>query len=99
MTDSALPQIEVDGPAFLIDAGPVAERFGMSVDAFREAVRRGEIVTLCETGQDEDAGSTRLTFRRGTLHWRFVLHPDNTVTEDPVILGRASTNMEGQDRR
>lgn len=99
MPNISLLQIDRDGSAFLIDAELVAKRFGLSVDRFREALRRAEIVTVCEAGEGEDAGRTRLTFRRGALLWRFVLHPNGTVTEDPIMLASASARTEGQDPR
>jgi hypothetical protein len=79
-----------EGEDFIFDAEPVAARFGLSAEAFMQALASGEIVTTTEAGQGEDAGRTRLTFRRGALLWRFILHADNTITEDPVLAGVAA---------
>lgn len=76
-----------DGPDFIIDGSVVADRFGLTVDQFRAALRAADIVTICETGEGDDAGCTRLTFRRGALLWRFVLKADGSIVEDPRLLG------------
>ncbi len=74
-----------EGDIFVVDAALVASRFGLSVEAFREDMRRGAIVAVCEQGVETDQGRFRLTFRRGALLWRFVLDQDGTLTEDPVL--------------
>jgi hypothetical protein len=76
-----------DGTDFIIDGSVVADRFGLTVDQFRAALRAADIVTICETGEGDDAGCTRLTFRRGALLWRFVLKADGSIVEDPQLLG------------
>ncbi len=86
--------ISRDGEDFVIDGSVVADRFGITVDALKAALRAANIVTICETGEGEDAGSTRLTFRRGALLWRFVLQADGTITEDPVLLGHHKSGSQ-----
>ncbi|WP_407530061.1 DUF6522 family protein [Methylobacterium oryzisoli] len=74
-----------DGDDFQVDAAHVASRFGLSLEAFCAELHGGSIVTVCERGVDADQGRTRLTFRRGALLWRFVLDPDSTIIEDPIL--------------
>lgn len=81
--------ISRDGADFVIDGSVVADRFGMSVEQFRAAIRAAEIVTVCETGEGDDAGCTRLSFRRGALLWRFVLKADGSIVEDPQLLEKS----------
>ncbi|NJL50382.1 MAG: hypothetical protein HC909_01340 [Blastochloris sp.] len=75
-----------EGDDLIIEAAVVAERFGLTVDELQQELRTAGIVTFSEVGEGEDAGRRRLNFRRGTLLWRFVLHADGSVTEDPVVL-------------
>ena len=85
MTPVLHQSITCEGDTFVVDAALVASRFGLSVAAFREDMRRGAIVAICEQGVETDQGRFRLTFRRGALLWRFVLDQDGTLTEDPVL--------------
>jgi hypothetical protein len=83
--------ISRDGDDFVIEPEPVAARFGLSVEAFMQALGAGEIVAVVERGQDADAGRARLTFRRGVLLWRFILHVDGSVSEEPILAGRPAS--------
>lgn len=96
MQPSNTAMITRDGADFIIDGSVVAERFGLTVDQFRAAIRAAEIVTTCETGEGDDAGCTRLTFRRGALLWRFVLKADGNIVEDPQLL-ETSDNRKPKD--
>ena len=44
----------------------------------------GRVTSVSETGVDEDAGRTRLTFRYGARVWRVVIEADGSLVEDPV---------------
>ena len=44
-------------------------------------MRKGNVSSVAETGIDEDAGRTRLTFRYRTRAWTVVVEPDGTVIE------------------
>lgn len=94
MADDYVAIISRDGQDFIVDGAVVADRFGLTVDQFRAALKAADIVTTCETGEGEDVGSTRLTFRRGALLWRFVLKADGTVHEDPVLMGRGKSGSK-----
>ncbi|WP_018409375.1 DUF6522 family protein [Methylocystis rosea] len=74
-----------DGDDFIVDAALVAGKFGLSVEAFRAELQRSAIVTICEHGEGEDHGRTRLTFRRGALLWRFIIGQDGVIHEDPIL--------------
>ncbi len=78
-------RIARDGEDFVVDAALVAGKFGLSVEAFRAELQRGAIVTICERGEGEDHGRIRLTFRRGALHWRFIIGQDGAIHEDPIL--------------
>jgi hypothetical protein len=92
MADRRCADIVRDGEDFVVDATFVAPRFGLSVQAFRMELQQGAIVAICEQGEGEDYGKTRLTFRRGMLLWRFVLDRDGAVHEDPILAKRACSS-------
>ena len=46
--------------------------------------RYGIVMRDAETGKDEDAGRTRLTFRYRARVWRVVVEADGSLIEDPV---------------
>ncbi|SFD31962.1 DUF6522 family protein [Tropicimonas isoalkanivorans] len=48
---------------FIVDAQMLARAFDLSVEETRNRMQGGQIASLCETGEGEDAGRWRLTFR------------------------------------
>ena len=64
-----------------IDAGLLAPKLGLSAEAMKAEMRKGNISSVAETGINEDAGRTRLTFRYRTRAWTVVVEPDGTVIE------------------
>ena len=48
--------------SFEVDAALVAEAFGLKPDEVLARLRDGTMTSLCEKGQDEDAGRYRLSF-------------------------------------
>jgi len=54
-----------------IDAAIVAQAFGITPEALREAMREGTITSRVERGEDEDAGRVRLTFFSESRRVRF----------------------------
>lgn len=56
-------------PDFTVDAGVLAEGFGLSADDFREKLRAGHVTGRLYRGVDEDAGTWRLEvfFRNARL--------------------------------
>jgi hypothetical protein len=87
-----------DGEDFIVDAAFVAGKFGLSVDAFRAELQRGTIVTICERGEGDDHGRTRLTFRRGALLWRFIIGQDDAIHEDPILAKAAPSSCPQSSR-
>ena len=55
--------IEFRDPDVVVDADLLASLFDLSVTSLREAMSTGDVSTLVETGEGEDSGRTRLTFR------------------------------------
>lgn len=64
-----------------IDAELLALKLGLSAAALKTEMRKGGVDNVAETGINEDAGRTRLTFRYRTRAWTVVIEPDGTVNE------------------
>lgn len=77
------PICVVDGE-ITVDAGFLAPKLGLSVEALRAEMRLGRVVSTCEKGRDEDAGRFRVTFRHGARVWRAVVEADGRHIEVPA---------------
>ena len=78
-----------DGDDVTVDAELLAPHLGLSVPALRQAMNAGEVRTLVERGEDEDAGRMRLTFRYGGIHFSVMREADGGLHEtDPPPLER-----------
>ena len=64
-----------------VDAGLLAPKLGLSAEAMKSEMRKGNVSSIAEAGINEDAGRTRLTFRDRTRAWTVVVEPDGTVSE------------------
>lgn len=58
-----MTDVERRGNQFVVDALVLADAFDLSVEETRHRMQGGQIASLCETGEGEDAGRWRLTFR------------------------------------
>lgn len=70
---------ESDG--FVVDAAILAEAFDLTLEETRRRMRGGQIVTRSETGQGEDAGRWRLTFRHADRALRLVVDDSGEILE------------------
>ena len=64
-----------------VDAGRLAPKLGLSAEAMKSEMRKGNVSSVAEAGINEDAGRTRLTFRYRTRAWTVLVEPDGTVIE------------------
>ncbi len=62
-----------------VDAELLAPKLGLSAAALKAEMRKGSIDSVAETGINEDAGRTRVTFRYRTRAWTVVVDPDGTL--------------------
>lgn len=76
--------VERNEDGFVVDAGMLADAFGLSPRAVPALMREGKITSRCETGVDADAGTFRLTFFHAGRACRF------TVDGAGAILKRTS---------
>ena len=82
MTPLASTPICVDDGDITVDAVALASKLGLSVEALKENMAKGLVMSVTETGVDEDAGRTRLTFRYRARVWRVVIESDGSLFED-----------------
>lgn len=81
-----------------IDAEVLAPNLGLSVEALRANMAKGLVTSIAETGVDEDAGRTRLTFRYRTRVWRLVMDADGTLTKAPLPTAKPPRTKGTKDR-
>ena len=64
-----------------VDAELLAPKLGLSVEALKAEMRKGNVSSVAETGIDEDAGRTRVTFKYRMRVWTGVVNPDGTLVD------------------
>ena len=69
-----------------VDAELLAPKLGLSAEALKAEMRKGNVSSVAETGIDEDAGRTRVTFRYRTRAWTVVVDPDGTLRDRLSIM-------------
>lgn len=84
MTPLSSNAICVDDGEITVEAEVLAPKLGLSIEALKENMAKGLVVSVTETGENEDAGRTRLTFRYRARVWRVVIESDGSLFEDPL---------------
>ena len=69
-----------------IDAELLAPKLGLSAEALKAEMRKGNVSSVAETGINEDAARTRVTFRYRTRAWTVVVDPDGTLRDRLSIM-------------
>ena len=69
-----------------VDAELLAPKLGLSAEALKAEMRKGNVSSVAETGIDEDAGRTRVTFKYRTRAWTGVVDPDGTLRDRLSIM-------------
>ena len=64
-----------------VDAGIVAGALDLSPEALRSGLQRGDITTLCEKGEAEDAGRFRVTFFTPTRRLRLIVDAGGAILQ------------------
>lgn len=86
MTPLPTTAICVDDGEITVEAEVLAPKLGLSIEALKENMAKGLVMSVTETGENEDAGRTRLTFRYRARVWRVVIESDGSLFEDPPPL-------------
>ena len=84
MTRLSASAVVIGDDDITIDADLLAAKLDLSVSELKANMAKGLVTSLAETGTDEDAGRTRLTFRYRARVWRVVREADGRLREDPV---------------
>lgn len=79
--------IEFENGTIVVGAEDIAAGLRLTPDEVIQGFRTGSITSLCEQGQEEDAGRYRLTFRSAERRVRL------TVDAGGAILKRSSTDL------
>lgn len=74
-----MSDVERNGDRFIVDARVLADAFGLSPEETRTRMQGGQIASLCEQGQDKDAGRWRLTFRHQGRALRLTVDADGKI--------------------
>ena len=94
MTKLPPTTVSVGNGHFTVDAEALAPKLGLTVEALKEAMASGLVTSVAESGVDEDAGRTRLTFRYRARIWRVVVEADGTLLEDPAPITKPRTGKD-----
>ena len=82
--------VTIEDGQITIAADLLAQKLGLSVEALKAEMRRGNVYSLGEQGIAEDAGCTRLTFRYRTRSWTVEVEPDGTLVETSAASTKAA---------
>ena len=86
MSPVAASAITIADGEITVDAELLAPKLGLSAEALKAEMRKGIVSSVAETGIDEDAGRTRVTFRYRTRAWTVVVEPDGTLRDRLSIM-------------
>ncbi|WP_131113947.1 DUF6522 family protein [Lichenihabitans psoromatis] len=70
---------------YLLDPAMLAAKFGLPLERFRQKNRIGQVTSLVEAGEGDDAGTHRLTVRCGRQVWRAVIDDQHVILQDEMI--------------
>ena len=74
-----MTRVETNQDGFVVEAELLSDAFNVKPDEVQPLMRSGEITSICETGIDHDAGSSRLTFHYRDRAVRFVVDQAGTI--------------------
>ncbi|MCC5992556.1 MAG: NifU family protein [Rhodobacteraceae bacterium] len=67
----------------MIDPDYLAPRLGLTSESLRAGLRNGDVVGVTETGEDTDAGKTRIIMRSATRSWAAEIDASGAAREIP----------------
>lgn len=80
-----MTEVTFEDGAFHVDAAIIAEGLHMDPADVPVLMREGRITSLCERGEDEDAGRHRLTLFYGNRRLRLIIDKDGTVIKRSTV--------------
>jgi hypothetical protein len=66
----------------VLDATALAKKLSISPEDLRRRMRLGQVTSLVEAGEGEDAGLRRLTVRCSAAVWRAVVDADGRMVDE-----------------
>ncbi len=84
-----------------VDPDYLAPRLGLTPETLREGLRTGAVVGVTETGQDADAGKTRIVLRSGSRAWAAEIDAAGAAREipPPRLIEAAAGKEQGLPNR
>lgn len=70
---------------FVLDPAMLGDRLSISEAELRSRMRRGEVTSVVEAGEGEDAGHRRLSVRCGDIVWRAVVDAERNVLSEETF--------------
>jgi len=86
-----MTQVDINQDGFVVDATLLAKAYTLKPEEIQPLMRAGEITSICETGVDQDAGRTRLTFHYRDRAVRFVIDQAGAILKQASFPARART--------
>ena len=74
-----MSRVERNGDQFIVDAQMIAKAFDLSAEETRIRMQDGQIKSLCEAGEGEDANRWRLTFRHQGRALRVIVDTQGAI--------------------
>ncbi|MDK3075131.1 DUF6522 family protein [Sedimentitalea sp. JM2-8] len=92
-----MSRVERNGDQFIVDAQMLAKAFDLSAEETRTRMRAGQIASLCEAGEGEDANRWRLTLRhRGRAFRMIVDRHGEILSKSTFPVGRPNRAAQTQ---
>lgn len=76
-----MQQVKRDGEDFIVDAELLSEIFAIPPAMVQAQLRDEVMTTMCEAGEDKDAGRWRLTFRNEDKVCRLIVDDAGTILQ------------------
>lgn len=80
-----MAEVTFDDGAFHLDAAIIGEGLNLEPAEVPLLMREGKITSLCERGEEEDAGRHRLTLFYGNRRLRLIVDKDGTVIKRSIV--------------
>ncbi len=80
-----------------VDPAYLAPRLGLSAEALQKGLRTGDVVGVTETGEGEDAGTSRIVLRSATRAWAAEILGDGSAREIPPPRAAGAAANKEQD--
>ena len=75
---------DADGD-YVLDPALLTQRLSVPEDELRHLMRLGQVTSVVEAGEGDDAGRQRLSVRCGDMVWRAVLDGENAVLSEETF--------------